>query len=243
MLGFLCQLRSYRNLTSPMLGPASMSTHSPRSWEYYAEKRFLLRFRVFKHPVLQTSLRPRQNIPGLVTVTLLITPVRTVQCPLNWLESLKNTVDNSAGNRQRVYVVDIDKDNDSDLLVINNYPSEIVFYRNDGLAAIENNSPLTTPYNYYFGQNYPNPFNPSTMINYQLPKTSNVEISIYNLLGQKVATLVNKKQNAGTYQVEWDASGFASGVYLYRIMTDTGYIETKKLLLLKWISHPDLSGR
>ena len=71
------------------------------------------------------------------------------------------------------------------------------------------------------------------MINYQLSKTSDVEISIYNLLGKKIATLVNKKQNAGTHQIEWDASAFASGVYLYRMMTDNGYVETKKMILLR----------
>jgi hypothetical protein len=60
-----------------------------------------------------------------------------------------------------------------------------------------------------------------------------VELSIYNLLGQKVASLVNEKQNTGYYQVEWDASGFASGVYYYRLSTGSGFAQTKKLVLLK----------
>jgi len=92
---------------------------------------------------------------------------------------------------------------------------------------------VAIPLTFELEQNYPNPFNPTTIINYELPITNYVEINIYNLLGQKIATLVNKKQNAGTYQVEWDASAFASGVYLYRIMTDNGYTETKKLILLR----------
>ena len=69
-------------------------------------------------------------------------------------------------------------------------------------------------------QNYPNPFNPKTIINYELPARSegglmmnDVELSVYNLLGQKVATLVSERQEAGYHQVEWDGSGFASGVY------------------------------
>ena len=68
---------------------------------------------------------------------------------------------------------------------------------------------------------------------------SNVELSIYNILGQKVVTLVNKKQNAGVYQVGWDASGFASGIYYYRIEVGdpakrTGeFQDVKKMILLK----------
>ena len=82
-------------------------------------------------------------------------------------------------------------------------------------------------------QNFPNPFNPKTKISYQLPTSTSVQLSIYNLLGQKVATLVNKKQSAGNYSVQWDASGFASGVYLYRLETNNGYKQTRKLVLLK----------
>ena len=73
------------------------------------------------------------------------------------------------------------------------------------------------PNNFSLEQNYPNPFNPKTVISYKLAMNSDVELSIFNLLGQKVTTLVNKKQQAGSYQVEWDASGFTSGVYLYKL--------------------------
>jgi len=89
-------------------------------------------------------------------------------------------------------------------------------------------------------QNYPNPFNPTTTIEFSIPKTEFVTMKVYNLLGQKVATLVSKKQTAGTYKVVWDASGFASGVYLYVIQagdpsTSSGqvFVQTKKLVLLK----------
>jgi hypothetical protein len=103
---------------------------------------------------------------------------------------------------------------------------------NLNLTAIEKLD-SNTPKEFTLHQNYPNPFNAKTVIRWQLAVGSDVDLSIFNLLGQKVATLVEKRQNAGTYQVEWDASGFASGVYLYRIKTDIGYIETKKLILLK----------
>jgi len=76
------------------------------------------------------------------------------------------------------------------------------------------------PIEFALFQNYPNPFNNATIINYQLPKTSKVELSIYNILGQKVKTLVSEKQPAGSYKVELDASGYASGVYMYRLETN-----------------------
>jgi hypothetical protein len=82
-------------------------------------------------------------------------------------------------------------------------------------------------------QNYPNPFNPKTVISWQLPVSGYVDLSVYNILGQKVATLVNKTQPAGSYQVEWNASGFASGVYLCRLETDKGFEQTKKMILVK----------
>ena len=63
--------------------------------------------------------------------------------------------------------------------------------------------------------------------------TNDVKLTIYNLLGQKVATLVSEKQKAGHHHVEWDASGFASGVYYYRLSTDAGFVQAKKLVLLK----------
>jgi len=81
-------------------------------------------------------------------------------------------------------------------------------------------------------QNYPNPFNPTTIINYELPITNNVDLSIYNLLGQKVVTLVSEKQKAGHHQVEWDASRFATGIYFY-ILRAGDYRDVKKMVLLR----------
>jgi len=89
------------------------------------------------------------------------------------------------------------------------------------------------PGSFDLSQNYPNPFNPRTTINYQLPITNYVELSIYNLLGQKVVTLVSERQTAGTYRIEWDASGLASGVYYYRLNCGEKFTQTNKLILLK----------
>jgi hypothetical protein len=81
-------------------------------------------------------------------------------------------------------------------------------------------------------QNHPNPFNPRTVISYQLPVIRDVKLTIYNLLGQQVATFVSKNQKAGYHQVQWDASGFASGVYYYRIETDE-FQDVKKMVLVR----------
>ncbi|MGH7497203.1 MAG: ThuA domain-containing protein [bacterium] len=82
-------------------------------------------------------------------------------------------------------------------------------------------------------QNYPNPFNPTTTIHYELPVLSKVDLSIYNLLGQKVATLVSGRQLAGSYEINWEAAAHPGGVYFYRLETSTGFVQTKKLILLK----------
>jgi len=100
------------------------------------------------------------------------------------------------------------------------------------VSALDDNQPGNLVMQHQLFDNYPNPFNPSTMINYQLPITSYVKLAIFNLSGQKVATLVNEMQQAGNYQINWDASGFASGVYFYRLFTGNN-IETKKMVLMK----------
>ena len=89
------------------------------------------------------------------------------------------------------------------------------------------------PYLFKLSQNYPNPFNPTTVISWQLAVGSHVDLSIYNILGQKVVTLVSGKQKAGSHSVEWNAMGFASGIYFYRLKSDAGFFQSKKLLLLK----------
>ena len=81
-------------------------------------------------------------------------------------------------------------------------------------------------------QNYPNPFNPTTNISYQIPKGSFVKLSVYDILGREVATLVNTNQNAGEYEVEWNANNFSSGVYFYKIQADY-YTSTRKMTLVK----------
>ncbi len=90
----------------------------------------------------------------------------------------------------------------------------------------------TLPDEFNLKQNYPNPFNPSTNIEYSLPEQANVTLTIYNMLGQKVATLVNEALAAGTYNQTWDASSVSSGVYFYRLKAGNK-IFTKRMLLVK----------
>lgn len=81
-------------------------------------------------------------------------------------------------------------------------------------------------------QNYPNPFNPGTFINYQIPESEFVILKIYDIMGQEVAELINEKQNAGTYKIEFDASSLSSGLYLYTL-TAGKFTQSKKMLLMK----------
>jgi hypothetical protein len=81
------------------------------------------------------------------------------------------------------------------------------------------------------GQNYPNPFNPVTRIKYQIPSTSHVTLTMYDVLGREVATLVDEVKQPGRYTVTWDAGGVASGVYFYRLQAGN-FVDVKKMLLV-----------
>jgi hypothetical protein len=102
---------------------------------------------------------------------------------------------------------------------------------NSGTSRVEQLSP-TAPKTFLLEQNYPNPFNPSTTIRYQLPVASEVKLEVYDVLGKKIATLVNERQSAGSYQVVWNASGLSSGTYFYRLQAGT-FTQTKKMILVK----------
>lgn len=107
---------------------------------------------------------------------------------------------------------------------------DILRYLNDVESiGIQNNSGIV---GYKLEQNYPNPFNPKTVINYSIPRQENVSIKVYDVKGNEVATLINQRQNAGNYNIEWDGEGFASGVYYYKL-TAGDFVETKKMMLVK----------
>lgn len=93
-----------------------------------------------------------------------------------------------------------------------------------------NNNSLPTDFMLY--QNYPNPFNPGTVIRYSLIENRDVNLKVFNALGKEVVILVNEKQPAGTYEVNFDASNYPSGVYYYHRAAGD-FVETKKMLLIK----------
>jgi hypothetical protein len=88
-------------------------------------------------------------------------------------------------------------------------------------------------YTFKLHGNYPNPFNPTTSISYEIPENGvDVRLSVYNVLGQHVVTLVNEQQNAGRYHVNFDAASLASGVYIYRL-TAGQHATTSQMTLVK----------
>lgn len=89
-----------------------------------------------------------------------------------------------------------------------------------------------TPNNFILNQNYPNPFNPSTSITYSLPNTGHITLEVFNMIGQKVATLIDGIENAGSHQIQFNANKIASGIYFYRIQFNSLTL-TKRMLLMK----------
>lgn len=113
-------------------------------------------------------------------------------------------------------------------------------YNNHGLVFYNQDSVIVTsaenyPFDindFYLSQNYPNPFNPITKIKFSIPKSNIVQIKIYDILGNEIRTLLNEYNQAGTYEIEFDASSLPSGVYFYRMISGN-YTETKKMILLR----------
>jgi hypothetical protein len=99
------------------------------------------------------------------------------------------------------------------------------------LSGIEINS-SSAPRNYELHQNYPNPFNPSTNIKFDILMSGNIKITVYDIAGKQVAVLLNKHLSPGTYETNWNADGFASGLYFYSLEAE-GFKETRKMLLIK----------
>jgi photosystem II stability/assembly factor-like uncharacterized protein len=150
------------------------------------------------------------------------TIIKTTNGGLNWGGQ-------SSGTTNRLY----------ELSFLNNNTGYIVGDSSSILKTTNGGGPIginpissEVPNAFSLSQNYPNPFNPTTNIKFNIPKTSNVKLNIYDALGREVAVLVNEELKPGTYEVDWDASNYSSGIYYYTLQSGD-YKETKKMVLIK----------
>ena len=109
---------------------------------------------------------------------------------------------------------------------------EFWYQYSETIVGVEQDWEIGTPLEFELFQNYPNPFNPTTVIRYGIPKESTAKLVVYNILGEVVKTLVENKQKAGSYEVNFNASNLATGIYIYRIQAGD-FVDTKKMILMK----------
>jgi hypothetical protein len=107
----------------------------------------------------------------------------------------------------------------------------------DPAQGVDDGSQPNLPKEFALGQNYPNPFNPTTNVKYDVPRRSSVKLTVYNVLGQRVKTLVDEVKNPGSYSIGWDGStdggsSVSSGIYFYK-MEAGSFVQTKKMVLMK----------
>ncbi len=132
----------------------------------------------------------------------------------------------------------------SSLITLNNYifagkPGESIWRRPISEVVGINSICTEVPDNYSLHQNYPNPFNPATKIRFDIPNSGNVNISVFDVLGRKVAVIVDQQLTPGTYETDFDAGNLSSGIYYYRIavhpdkITSEYYTETSKMVLVR----------
>lgn len=144
-------------------------------------------------------------------------------------ETLKLKIWNSGKNIEE----DIKIENIYDLLNSGDVEKKLT-YNPNSVYLLKVATPFIIPGSYNLSQNYPNPFNPVTTIRYELPEDTKVKIEVFNMLGQKVETLVDAEQKAGYYTINFGKPGYASGVYIYRMIAGEGkYVKIKKMMLLK----------
>ncbi len=127
----------------------------------------------------------------------------------------------------RIYLAETaDAKKDAGAIYLDDFTS---YYTVTGVKD-DNNSSMPRAFN--LRQNYPNPFNPSTIISFEVPEASHVKITVYDILGNEVAALVNGVKQPGSYSVQFDAFNLSSGIYFYKMQAN-GYINSKKMLILK----------
>jgi hypothetical protein len=118
-----------------------------------------------------------------------------------------------------------DNINDGDVIGL-----DLISLKSNTVGINQNGTEIPESYN--LSQNYPNPFNPSTKIDFSLPKSGNVKLAVYDMIGNEVAVLTNGQLPAGNYSADFNAAKLASGVYFYKLITDE-FTSTKKMMLVK----------
>jgi hypothetical protein len=142
------------------------------------------------------------------------------------------SMDNLEDGTYHLYVERLGYNSASQVIKINNSSQDNIsftlsFYFTG--VMLQNNH---IPSSYSLFQNYPNPFNPVTNIRFSIPNSGFVKLAVFDMLGREAETLVNGSLNPGTYNADWDASGYSSGVYFYRLDAED-YSEVKKMVLVK----------
>jgi len=141
-------------------------------------------------------------------------------------------------NYQLLFVCsDLDGDNDIDMAVGHTSNRVTILLNETYTDMTPDEATGTLPKTYYLNQNYPNPFNPTTTISFRLPNRALVKLSIYDILGREIRTLINESRSAGFYNINWNGVGnsgypVASGIYFYQIQIDD-FKESKKMILIK----------
>ena len=137
-----------------------------------------------------------------------------------------STKNDGLPNNTEVFSIDFT----NNYIVIGTYANS-AFRREKSQVGLTNISEII-PSSYVLNQNYPNPFNPTTTIKFDVPKSDNVKVNIFDMLGKEIAVIVNKGLSPGSYSVDWNASNFPSGVYFYS-MQSGNFTQTKQMILLK----------
>jgi hypothetical protein len=136
----------------------------------------------------------------------------------------------------KLRIVLYDKNNEDNIVYDNLDPQRIrgaiLMFNKCVLAKGDDDELLASPVEFALEQNYPNPFNPKTKINYSIPEAGNVELKVYDILGNEVADLVNQEMVPGNYTANFNASALASGVYIYRLQTGS-LVQTRKMIFMK----------
>jgi hypothetical protein len=155
-------------------------------------------------------------------------------------DSLLVTIDTANG--VMTLKSDIDYSGTAELIVSVSDPggasgSDTVTVTISPFVSVDENGGATLPIRFALEQNYPNPFNPRTTIEFDMPRRSHVTIEVFNLLGQRIRTLIDENRAAGSHRVDWDGTNdlglsMATGVYLYKLTTGDISL-SKKMLLLK----------